>query len=228
MLASLAVATESAWENPCGGVKWRTLPSGLVELEDRGTPMLPEGSQLFPFLEQTWGNWSTEFRKASALFGVPEAWLLAVATVETGPWSDSKGEQESIGSSASAIGVMQILPSTAQGLGYSVDDMYDGELNIQAGAKLLSILAEKRGSFVASMAPYNSGKLCSGGKCKSPPNPLNLCTAQVSGKSYGELAIEYHNTAIEDLGVGRTARAQLLVAGAIVAAGALWAWTRWR
>lgn len=222
MLASLAVATESAWENPCGGVKWRTLPSGLVELEDRGTPMLPEGSQLLPFLEQTWGNWSTEIRKASVLFGVPEAWILAVATVETGPWSDLKEKQESIGSSASAIGVMQILPSTAKGLGYSVEDMYDGELNIQAGAQLLAILAEKKGSFVAAMAPYNSGKLCCPGR-----NPLNLCTADVSGLSYGELGIQYHNTAIEQLGVGKSKRAGVLVVGGLLAAG-LWWWFRRR
>jgi hypothetical protein len=189
--------------------------------------MLAEDSQLFPFLEQTWSNWKTEIGKASALFGVPEAWILAVATVETGLWSDSKEEQESIGSSASAIGVMQILPSTATGLGYSVEDMYDGGLNIQAGAKLLAILAEKKGSFVAAMAPYNSGKLCSGGKCKSPPNPLNLCTAQVSGMSYGELGIEYHNTAIEELGVGKSKRAGVVIAGGLLVAG-LWWWFRGR
>lgn len=60
------------------------------------------------------------------------------------------------GSSAGAQGLMQLMPSTAAGLG--VTDSYDPRQNIEAGTKLLSGQLDKYdGDLVLALAAYNAG-----------------------------------------------------------------------
>jgi soluble lytic murein transglycosylase len=68
-------------------------------------------------------------------------------------------------SSSGAIGLMQLLPSTAQGIAdhtggsrYEPSDLYDPEINIRYGAWYLSHLLHKYGSERLALAAYNAGQ----------------------------------------------------------------------
>ena len=69
------------------------------------------------------------FKKAAKKYGVSESLLKAVAKAE------SNFNPNDV-SSAGAIGVMQLMPSTAKELG--VTNPYDAEQNIMGGAKLIA------------------------------------------------------------------------------------------
>jgi hypothetical protein len=219
----VAVVASSDWANPCGGERWRELGDGTIELEAEGLLLAPEEDK--PLLAQTWRNWAAEMKAAAAETGVPEAIILAVATVETGLWSDEPEKQAAISSPEGAIGVMQIMPFNAKPYGLSSsDELYQPEKNILVGARILAHLAEgKAGDFVAAMAPYNSGSLCCPGR-----NKLNLCTDSVAGMDYGRLGIALHNSAIVDLGVGRTSSHWPFAVIAIGAVAAGWFYFRRR
>jgi len=68
-------------------------------------------------------------------------------------------------SSSGAIGLMQLLPSTAQGIAtrtggsrFVVSDLYDPEINIRYGAWYLRRLLTKYGSERLALAAYNAGQ----------------------------------------------------------------------
>ena len=93
------------------------------------------------------------FKRASALYDLPEVLLLAVARGESDfvPTARSK---------ANAHGVMQILwPATANHLGiYRLSRLYDPCTNIDAGARYLRELVEKfDGNLHLALAAYNYG-----------------------------------------------------------------------
>lgn len=89
------------------------------------------------------------FKKASEAYGVPERILKTVAKYE----SDFKTTAVS---KAGAMGIMQLMPSTAKSLG--VKDPFDPEQNIMGGAKLLaSNLKEFGGDLSLALAAYNAG-----------------------------------------------------------------------
>ena len=71
------------------------------------------------------------FEAAAARYGVPTDLLKAVAKAESGFRVDATSPK-------GAMGVMQLMPGTARGLG--VVDAYDPEQNIMGGAKYLSQL----------------------------------------------------------------------------------------
>lgn len=56
-----------------------------------------------------------------------------------------------------AIGLCQLMPKTAEGLGFSRDEMYDPEKNLKAGAKYLKAQLDKFGSVEKALAAYNAG-----------------------------------------------------------------------
>jgi len=93
------------------------------------------------------------FRRASVLYELPEALLLAVARGESDfdPTARSK---------ANAHGVMQILwPATAKHLGiYRLSELYDPCTNIDAGARYVKEMLQRFfGNLHLALAAYNYG-----------------------------------------------------------------------
>ncbi len=89
------------------------------------------------------------FKEAAAKYNVSESLLKAMAKAESNFNADAK-------SSAGAMGVMQLMPATAQSLG--VDDPFDPRQNIMGGAKCISQkLKEFNGNVRLSLAAYNAG-----------------------------------------------------------------------
>ena len=89
------------------------------------------------------------FTQAAQKYGVPENLLKAVANAE------SSFNPEAT-SSCGAMGVMQLMPGTAAGLG--VTDAYDPEQNIMGGAKYLGqLLSQFNGNTELAVAAYNAG-----------------------------------------------------------------------
>jgi len=64
-----------------------------------------------------------------------------------------------------AIGLMQLLPATAEGIAartggsaFRVSDLYDPEINVRYGAWYLRHLLDKYGSEQVALAAYNAGQ----------------------------------------------------------------------
>lgn len=89
------------------------------------------------------------FNRAAAKYGVDVNLLKAIAKQE----SDF---QPNCTSHAGAMGIMQLMPDTAKGLG--VTDPYDPEQNIMGGAKFISQMLKKYdGDVTLALAAYNAG-----------------------------------------------------------------------
>jgi soluble lytic murein transglycosylase-like protein len=89
------------------------------------------------------------FTEASEKFGVDKALLLAIAKQESGFRTDAV-------SKSGAMGVMQLMPETAKGLG--VTDALDAYQNIMAGAnKISGLISKYNGDLSLALAAYNSG-----------------------------------------------------------------------
>ena len=94
---------------------------------------------------------------ASKYTNVPEALIRAVIKKETG-WLGSAEKQATAVSPVGALGVMQVMPRTGIGLGYSASDLKDPGQNIMAGTKYLSGLMNQFGNDIAKVAAaYNAG-----------------------------------------------------------------------
>lgn len=86
--------------------------------------------------------------KYSKKFGVDKNLVHAVATIES-------GKKQTSMSSANAVGVMQVLPSTAKAMG---ENPYTIEGNIKTGIKYLLYLDKKfNGDVDKVLAGYNAG-----------------------------------------------------------------------
>ena len=89
------------------------------------------------------------FREASETYGISYDLLKAVAYAESGYNANAT-------SYCGAMGIMQLMPGTAQSLG--VTDAYDPYQNIMGGAKLISGLLKKYdGDTSLALAAYNAG-----------------------------------------------------------------------
>ena len=89
------------------------------------------------------------FKAAAKKYNVSESLLKAIAKAESDFNPDCV-------SSAGAMGVKQLMPETAKGLG--VDDPFDPEQNIMGGAKCISLkLKEFKGDVKLALAAYNAG-----------------------------------------------------------------------
>jgi hypothetical protein len=184
------------WRNPCGGKRWRIDPSGFIEVEGEGYPMFDAESDRYRYMMQTWQNWKSYFRSAAREFDVPVNYLLAIASIETGLWSDDPAEQATIGSYAGAVGVMQLMnvAKTHVELAFpnkNFGERTDPRQNIRMGAALLRDLLNKNSeSFPEVSAIYNSGRKCSPGH-----NEWNL----FADANYPRLAITWNNTALSSV-----------------------------
>ncbi len=95
--------------------------------------------------------------KYSEKYGVPTELILAVIKVESNFDSSAK-------SSAGAIGLMQIMPSTYEWLAEGLGDptfssmLYSPDTNIKYGAYYLKYLYSKFGSWERAIIAYNWGE----------------------------------------------------------------------
>jgi len=99
----------------------------------------------------TSGNIELEpiFEAAGQRYNIPVNLLKSVAKVES-------GFRPNATSSAGAMGIMQLMPGTARGLG--VSDAYDPEQNIMGGAKYLRQMLDRFGGDVSlALGAYNAG-----------------------------------------------------------------------
>lgn len=94
-------------------------------------------------------NLEEYFKEASETYGVDINLLKAIARQES-------NFNPSATSSAGAMGVMQLMPSTAKGLG--VTNAYYAQENIMGGAKLMAQNLKKyNGDVSLALAAYNAG-----------------------------------------------------------------------
>ena len=86
---------------------------------------------------------------AAEKHGVDSKLVLALANAESGYRSDAV-------SSAGAVGVMQLMPDTARGLG--ITDSFDAKQNIDGGVRYLKqMLNMFGGDTTKALAAYNAG-----------------------------------------------------------------------
>lgn len=99
------------------------------------------------------GKFHSIVAKYAATYGVPVSLAHAVISVESNYRADARGR-------AGEVGLMQIKPSTARGMGYtgSIKALYDPETNIRYGMKYLG-MAHKLGggSTCGTILKYNAG-----------------------------------------------------------------------
>ncbi len=133
----------------------------IEELTGRVQEHAPDPSRLWqtPFAvrlqqavqrQQTAGvsQWEPIIQEAAAEYGLDPALLRAVIAQES-------GGNPSARSSAGAMGLMQLMPATAESLG--VTDPYDPRQNIFGGARYLRGLLDRMGSVELALAAYNAG-----------------------------------------------------------------------
>lgn len=89
-------------------------------------------------------------REAANLYQLPEAFLRAIVMVESNFFPDAVSED-------GAMGLMQLMPSTALNMG--VLDAFDPRQNVLGGARYLRMLANRfNGDLVLTVAAYNAGE----------------------------------------------------------------------
>ncbi len=94
-------------------------------------------------------RWRQHIRLAAAKYRIPEALLFAVMAVE------SNFDHQAL-SEKGAMGLMQLMPSTAKDM--YVSDAWDPAQNIEGGARYLRVLANQYGGdMVKTIAAYNAG-----------------------------------------------------------------------
>ena len=96
--------------------------------------------------------WGPYIHEASGRFGVPEVWIRRVMRQES-------GGQEDVISWAGAMGLMQVMPETYDGLRgrYNLgDDPFDPHNNILAGTAYLREMYDRYGA-PGFLAAYNAG-----------------------------------------------------------------------
>lgn len=93
------------------------------------------------------GRFIADIDRAAAAAGIDPAMLAAVT------WAESSFRPDAV-SSAGAIGLTQLMPATAAGLGV---DPHDPVENLEGGARYLREQFDRFGSIDLMLAAYNAG-----------------------------------------------------------------------
>lgn len=91
--------------------------------------------------------WSAALERAAVAAGIDPRLLAALVRAES-------GFQPAARSHAGAVGLAQLMPETARGLGV---DPYDPLQNLQGGARYLAAQLRRFGSVPLALAAYNAG-----------------------------------------------------------------------
>lgn len=95
-------------------------------------------------------SYAEQIRKASEKYGISEDLIRSVI------YTESRGRHDIV-SNKGAIGLMQIMPSTAALYGVSSPYLYDWKKNIDLGARILSDEIRGGGSIEEGLRRYNAG-----------------------------------------------------------------------
>ena len=98
----------------------------------------------FPLLD----TWDPLILSAAERYGLSPALIKAIVLAESGMNPNAK-------SSAGAMGLMQLMPGTAAGLG--VDDPWDPEQNIDGGSRYIRQQLDTFGDTRRAVAAYHAG-----------------------------------------------------------------------
>jgi D-alanyl-D-alanine carboxypeptidase len=130
-------------------------PSGRYGYTEYGAPAIGESyapTHYYPPPGPPDDPWGPYVREAAGRYGVPDQWIRAVMKQES-------GGQEQATSPVGAIGLMQVMPSTYDGLrdryGLGVDP-YDPHNNIFAGTAYIREMYDRFGA-PGFLAAYNAG-----------------------------------------------------------------------
>jgi soluble lytic murein transglycosylase-like protein len=98
----------------------------------------------FPLMD----TWDDDILRVAAESGVQAELIKAVCIAESGMNPNAK-------SPAGAMGLMQLMPQTAAGLG--VNDPWDPIENMEGGARYLRKMLDRYGDVRRALAAYNAG-----------------------------------------------------------------------
>ncbi len=193
----------ASYSTGCGGPSYRWTEDGLIEIGG-DVPRRP--------LQPGVAQWKDLIYAAAARYGIPAHYIAGIMSFESG------GDPEA-GSPAGAMGLMQLMHSTANSMAgreLSVDEIYVPDVNVDLGSKLLGSLWNKYNGDPIKMAfSYNAGSPKCGAGCvrdyqdkanKMPciadcsPNQFNLradCYSKTQVTvDYGGVVAAYANDAI--------------------------------
>ncbi len=118
------------------------IPDSRIQADLKGLFADPPPVQGYPY--------QAELEKAASRYGLPLPLVLAVARGES--FFDPKAI-----SPKGAIGIMQVMPSTAAEYGVSQDELFDPEKNIDVGVHYLSDLYARLKDPYLALAAYYCG-----------------------------------------------------------------------
>lgn len=231
------------WRNPCGGLRWRTLSSGAIEVDGMGTPVPPPGTGRYSYRNyvlSSWQNLGPEIQRSAQLRNVPVPWVLALMSIESGIRAPQGRAAQVATRNYCCWGSMAVMVTpyaNYKQAGYtSAEDMLDPFKGVDAGVAIMAASRDDGYDLPIIAARYNSGGVCCPNSPSSPSKPggrelneFKLCSAKAGGVSYPMLAIQANNMAVLEMGLGGAGAAQwkrglgLALAGVGVAA-AVWFW----
>lgn len=138
------VATAATPRSTAG---WASPPIGML-----GTPVviaggLAAGSAWTEQLPEAAAQWIPTIERAAADVGLDPRLLAAMV------WQESRFDAGAV-SRSGALGLAQLMPATAEGLGV---DPHDPVANLEGGARYLAWTIDEFGSIELGLAAYNAG-----------------------------------------------------------------------